>query len=209
MRRINPRLAWLAGAVAVAAAGLVSAQPAPTTTPPPVAETPPVITAAPPPVPPGTEAAPAPAPLPSEPLEARPAPAAPSPKPSAEAEAPPEPIVPMKRTRHAVAILQAIDKVTARSLRFEAPVGKPIRYENLVITVRACEASAPDEPVEDSIAYLLIDSHPRTAGGSPRQVYRGWMFASSPGLHPLEHPVYDAWLVACKATPPVRVAAIR
>lgn len=118
---------------------------------------------------------------------------------------PPKPVPPpppMKRVRAPAAVLQAIDKVTARSIRFVAPVGKPVRYQNLIFTVRACEMSAPDEPREGAFAYVVVDSQPRQAGRQGRQVYRGWMFSNSPGLNPLEHPVYDAWLVSCSAAPP-------
>jgi hypothetical protein len=96
--------------------------------------------------------------------------------------------------------------VTAESLRFEAAVGRPVRYKSLVFTVKACERSAPEEPVDDSIAYLTVDSQPRPAPGrpalAPRQAFKGWMYASSPGLHPLDHPVYDAWLITCRAAAP-------
>src|SRR5262249_25953925 len=55
--------------------------------------------------------------------------------------------------------------------------------------------------------YVTVDSQPRALAGkappAPRQVFKGWMYASSPGLHPLEHPVYDAWLITCRATAPV------
>lgn len=112
----------------------------------------------------------------------------------------------LKRARYDIAILQALDKVTAETVRFEAAVGQPVRYKTLVITVKACEQAAEDEPQEDSIAYMTIDSQPRAVAGKPapaaRQVFRGWMYASSPGLNPLQHPVYDTWLITCRATPP-------
>ncbi len=121
-------------------------------------------------------------------------------------EAPEEPKPPMKRARYDVAILQALDKVTAETIRFEAPVGQPIRYKSLVFTVRACELSAPDEPAPDAMAYLTIDSQPKAVPGRPtppaRQVFRGWTYAASPGLNPVEHPVYDAWLITCRAASP-------
>ncbi len=117
-----------------------------------------------------------------------------------------------KRVRSGVAILQALDKVTAETVRFEARVGQPVRYKTLVITVRACEQAASDEPLEDSIAYIAVESQPRVTPGKPtpppRQVFKGWMYASSPGLNPLEHPVYDAWLITCRAAAPV-IAATR
>lgn len=125
---------------------------------------------------------------------------------ASEPEATAEPEPPAKRTRYDVAILQALDKITAETVRFEAAVGKPVRYKSLVFTVRACERSTDEEATPDAIAYLTIESQPKAAPGkptpAPRQAFRGWMFASSPGLHPLEHPVYDAWLITCRAAAP-------
>ncbi len=182
------------------AAGAVVAQTAPE---PPAAQ--------PQPSPPAPQVTPAPTPdLPD---------VAPPPEPAPEIEEPPEqtqaarepepepePKPPMKRARYDVAIIQALDKISAETIRFEAPVGQPIRYKSLVFTVRACELAAPDEPAPDAIAYITIDSQPRQRAGlptpPPRQVYRGWMYAASPALHPLEHPVYDAWLITCRASTP-------
>lgn len=106
-----------------------------------------------------------------------------------------------KRARHGGAILQALDKITAETIRFEVRVGKPVKYRGLVITLRSCETSSPEEAIEDSFAYLQIRAEPKTVTEQQpsREVFRGWMFASSPGLNPLKHPVYDAWVIACKA----------
>jgi hypothetical protein len=113
---------------------------------------------------------------------------------------------PVRRARYDVAVLQTIDKITAESVRFEAAVGRPVRYKSLVFTVKACERSAPDEAIDDSVAYLTVDSQPRPIPGKPtppaRQAFKGWMYASSPGLDPMEHPVYDAWLITCRAAAP-------
>jgi hypothetical protein len=177
--------------------------------------------AQPPPAPPApVEAAPKVGPPPKGALEEAPPVDVPTPAPLAVppisekevAAAPPAPTdakpagVPVRRARYDVAVIEALDKVTAESLRFEAAVGRPIRYKSLVFTVKACERSAPEEPADDSIAYLTIDSQPRPAPGrpplAPRQTFKGWMYASSPGLHPLEHPVYDAWLITCRAAAP-------
>ena len=115
----------------------------------------------------------------------------------------PEPTAPPnRRPRFPVAILQALDKVTAESMRFEAPVGQPIRYHNLVFTVRSCETTTPDEPTEDAIAFVEVEAqtpNPGHATASLRNVFKGWMFAAEPSVNPLQHPVYDAWLIACKA----------
>ena len=203
------RSLWLAGVVALAAAGLVSAQPAPTPTPTPIAPLP-----APPAPQPGTVAEPAieeappqnvptPAPVVVPPIsEKEIAPASPP----AAAASPEKPPAPIRRARYDVAILEAVDKITAETLVFEAPVGKPIRFKGLIFTVRACERSTVEEAVEDSIAHLTIDSQPRAEAGRPtppaRQVFKGWMYASSPGLNPLQHPVYDAWVISCRAAAP-------
>ena len=123
-----------------------------------------------------------------------------------EEKEPETPPVPLKRARANAAILQAIDKVTAETIRFEAPVGQPIRYKSLVFTVRACETAAPDELAPESVAYVVIDSEPRPQPGRARrpsrQIFRGWMYASSPSINPLEHPVYDAWVIACRTAAP-------
>jgi hypothetical protein len=143
--------------------------------------------------------------------EGRPAQQAPVAKPAAAA--PEKPAEPIKRARSSVAIIQALDKVTTETMRFEAPVGQPIRYKTLVFTVRACETTAPDEDAPDSVAYVTVDTQPKALPGrvAPpgRQIYKGWMYANSPGLNPLEHPVYDAWLIACKTSAPAAPAASR
>lgn len=115
-----------------------------------------------------------------------------------------------QRQRYDVAVLQAVDKVTAETIRFEAPVGQPVRFKSLILTVRACERTAADEPADDAIAYLSVDSQPLPQTGrpntGPRQVFRGWIYASSPGLNGPEHPVYDAWLITCRTSAPLRQA---
>lgn len=163
---------------------------------------------------PPEEAAPAAA---AGPSAAAPAPAAtpdlappPPPKPTAPVP-PPEPL---HRTRYDVAVLQALDKVTAETLMFEAPVNQPVRWKGLIFTVRACERAAPDEPIDDSIVYLTIDSQPRPQPGRPtppaKNAFKGWMYASSPGLNPLQHATYDAWAISCRARVPLTpVAAVK
>ena len=134
-------------------------------------------------------------------------------KPGAPTAATTKPVEAVKRGRSAVAIMQALDKVTTETMRFEAPVSQPIRYKTLIFTVRACETTAADEVAPDSAAYMTVDTQPKALPGrvAPpgRQVYKGWMYANSPGLNPLQHPVYDAWLIACKTSSPVAPAAKR
>jgi len=200
------RVLLISGTALVAVAGLAHAQLAPAPTPAPVS---PYSTPSPSATPgggytvvPGAGTGPAAKPA------APPAVVSP-PKPVAPVK-PPEPL---KRARAPTAILQALDKVTAETLRFEAPVGQPIRYKTLVFTVRACETTAADEIEPDAAAYVVVDSQPKPVPGralSPsRQVFRGWMYAGSPGLNPLGHPVYDAWLIACKAPAPPPAPVVR
>ncbi|MGH7021859.1 MAG: DUF2155 domain-containing protein [Brevundimonas sp.] len=127
--------------------------------------------------------------------------------PEAVAEAPkaaPEPsTTPGRRQRRPVAIIHATDKVTAESMLFEVEVGgRPVRFnKTLIFSVRACEVSAPDELTEDAIAYLEVGVQPRgiAVPTEARQIFKGWMFASSPAVSGLQHPIYDAWVVGCKA----------
>ncbi|MEH6664340.1 MAG: DUF2155 domain-containing protein [Brevundimonas sp.] len=114
-----------------------------------------------------------------------------------------EPEEPPARERRPVAIVQALDKTTAETMRFEVRVGgPPVRFRNsLIFTARACEVNAGDDPQEEAAAYLEIRSQPSGTNQptQARQVFRGWMFASAPAVNPLEHPNYDAWVVGCRA----------
>lgn len=140
-----------------------------------------------------------------------PAPSQPEPAGNTTAEAPaapkaPEtPATPPKRPRYTTAVLQALDKVTAETLRFEAKVNEPVRYKDLVITVHACETNASDEPVAEAAAHLDVQYQPdvlQAGARTARRIYRGWMFANAPGLHPLQHPIYDLWVIACRTPSP-------
>ena len=195
MRRLRPLILGVS-LTALVAAGAVVAQTAP--------EAPAAAPrAAPPPAPEAVAPLPVPPPEPAPEIASEPEPKTPR-----APEPPPEPKPPIKRARYDVAIIQALDKVSAETIRFEAPVGQPIRYKSLVFTVRACELSAPDERAPDAMAYMTVDSQPRAVAGRPtppaRQIFRGWMYAAAPGLNPLEHPVYDAWLITCRAATPAR-----
>jgi hypothetical protein len=124
----------------------------------------------------------------------------------AEAKPPPPPPPAPKPVRSPAAVIQALDKVTAETIRFSAPVGQPVRYKNLVFVVKACESTGLGGAAPQASAYVVIDNAPLAAEGvtppPPKQVFKGWMFANSPGLNPLQHPIYDAWLIACMAASP-------
>ena len=95
---------------------------------------------------------------------------------------------------HNIVVLQGLDKVTARVHTFEAPLLSTIRFGTLEIIARRCDKRPPEETPE-SAAFLDILE---VRQGEPTQsLFRGWMFASSPALSALEHPVYDVWVLDC------------
>jgi len=193
--------------IAIAVTTLARAQPTPDETSPPATESPaPPDTPPPPPFPPPSSPDEA-APPPAEPEAETPPPAPPKPLARKAPAAPEKPPEPPRPVRSPAAIVQALDKVTAETLRFAAPVGRRVRYKTLIFTVKACETAGPDDPQPRASAYMVIESQAPTLPGQappePKLIYKGWMFATAPGLHPFEHPVYDAWLIACSATSPV------
>lgn len=96
-----------------------------------------------------------------------------------------------------VAELQGLDKVTARTRRFFAPVGESTTFGTLAVTVGDCLVNTPDAPPE-SAAYLTIVDH---KPGQPEQkLFAGWMFASTPSLSALDDGVYDVRVLACTRT---------
>ena len=97
--------------------------------------------------------------------------------------------VPMEKAK-----LQGLDKITARVSTIEAAVGQPVSFGALEITVKACDKRPPEEPPE-SAAYLEIVE--RQVNEEPKPVFSGWMFASSPAVSAMEHPVYDIWVLDC------------
>lgn len=100
-----------------------------------------------------------------------------------------------------VAELRGLDKVTARISAIEAPIDQPVRFGTLEIVVRACTKRPPEEPPEVSAFLEITDLRP---GSDTAKVFSGWMFASSPALNALENPVYDVWVIDCKAAAPGR-----
>lgn len=100
-----------------------------------------------------------------------------------------------------VAVLRALDKITARISELEARIDEPVRFGTLDIKVRYCRTRPPIEPPE-TFAYLEIDDRGLREGSPARRVFEGWMVASSPALNPLEHSVYDVWVIRCRAAEP-------
>ncbi len=122
---------------------------------------------------------------------------------AASSEASSSSYAPKKRPRYAVAIIEALDKITAEHVKFEAPIGQPVRYKGLIYTVKACETTADDEPQFDVMAYMSVRTNPVSATNTSqplksKEIFHGWTFASTPSLNPIKHPNYDAWVVACR-----------
>ena len=97
------------------------------------------------------------------------------------------------------AVLQGLDKVTARISTLEAPIDHPIRFGTLQITARYCRTRPPEEAPETSVFLEILELK---TGEPAVRVFGGWMFASSPALNALEHPVYDLRVIACKTVVP-------
>jgi hypothetical protein len=94
-------------------------------------------------------------------------------------------------------VLQGLDKVTARVWTFEATIGEAVRFGTLEIYPRFCDRTPPEEPPESKAFLDIYEARP---GEERVDLFHGWMFASSPALNALEHPVYDVWLIDCKTT---------
>ena len=95
-----------------------------------------------------------------------------------------------------IAILQGLDKISARTSRIEAPVGSTVHFGTLSIAVRDCEQSPPEDSPENAVFLQIYETPP---GEDAKRLFSGWMFSSSPALSDLQHPVYDVTLLACKA----------
>ncbi len=114
------------------------------------------------------------------------------------------------------ATLRALDKITGRSTDIVVKVGEPVMYGSLSIELKTCFQTPPEE-VPESAAFLRISSTrpvadeqlekvaAEQAASETPVVFSGWMYASSPGLSALEHPVYDIWVIRCTAPAPVKL----
>jgi hypothetical protein len=93
------------------------------------------------------------------------------------------------------AVFSGLDKITGRITTFDAAIGETVQFGALQVTSRACYTRPPTEtPLTDG--FVEVDEV--TLQGEVRRIFTGWMFAASPGLHAVEHPIYDVWLTDCK-----------
>ena len=99
------------------------------------------------------------------------------------------------------AVLRGLDKVTATTRDFEAPVGGEASFFALTIDVKRCAKRPPEMQPETIVGMEVFDRQTDGAGNEigAKRIFSGWMFGSSPALNPLEHPVYDVWVIDCLA----------
>jgi len=102
---------------------------------------------------------------------------------------------PVRAIEGQVAVLQGLNKVTARVSEIDVPVGETAEFGTLQITVRRCYKAPPEDTPESAAFLEIVDIKP---GEPPVALFVGWMFASSPALSALEHPVYDVWVLDCR-----------
>ncbi len=88
-----------------------------------------------------------------------------------------------------------LDKITGRTIKFDAAIGETVQFGALQVTARACYTRPPTEPTNTD-AFIEVDEV--TLQGEIKRIFTGWMFASSPGLNAVEHPIYDVWLTGCE-----------
>ena len=96
---------------------------------------------------------------------------------------------------YSTAVLQGLDKVTARISTLKARVGDSVRFGTLDIIVHHCDKRPPEETPESAAFLDIAEIRPAQAAVT---LFRGWMFASSPAISALEHPVYDVWVIDCR-----------
>ncbi len=107
------------------------------------------------------------------------------------------------RIENGVAIFAALDKVTARISKLEVPLGETVKFGALKVTPRSCYTRQPTEPPKTT---TFVEVQEIQLDGQQKKIFAGWMFAESPGLNAVEHPVYDVWLTDC-AKPKVTTTA--
>ncbi len=106
---------------------------------------------------------------------------------------------PPGRINNPTAVFSGLDKITGRITTFDAAIGETVQFGALQVTARACYSRPPTEsPLTD--AFIEVDEV--TLQGEVRRIFTGWMFAASPGLHGVEHAIYDVWLIDCKGGAP-------
>jgi hypothetical protein len=105
-----------------------------------------------------------------------------------------QPAAPVQPQGGSVLMMRGLEKITGRPTDIVAPIGKPVKFATLTITARYCYSTPPSETPETA-AFVQIDDQRPEQG--LKRVFSGWMYASSPGLNGMEHPLYDVWAISC------------
>jgi hypothetical protein len=112
---------------------------------------------------------------------------------------------PEQKLVNPTAVFSGLDKITGRTISFDVAINETVQFGALQVTPRVCYSRPPTETPRTD-AFVAVDEV--TLQGEARRIFTGWMFATSPGLHAVEHPIYDVWLTDCKgATPAVTAEA--
>ena len=93
------------------------------------------------------------------------------------------------------AVFSGLDKITGRIISFDVAINETVRFGALEVTPRACYTRPPTEAASTD-GFIEVDE--LTLQGELKRIFTGWMFAASPGLNAVEHPIYDVWLADCK-----------
>lgn len=114
---------------------------------------------------------------------------------------PPVPPAPVNEAKipQPFATFSGLDKITGRIISFDVAIDETVQFGALQVTPRVCYAR-PQTIAPLTTAFVEVDEV--TLDNKIRRIFTGWMFADSPGLHAVEHAVYDVWLTACKASSP-------
>jgi hypothetical protein len=99
------------------------------------------------------------------------------------------------------AVIRGLDKVTGQARDYTLTVGRAARIGSLEVIARTCRKSAPEETPEVAVYLEVFDNPPAREGeeSERREIFQGWMFASSPGLNALDHPNFDIWAIDCRS----------
>ena len=102
---------------------------------------------------------------------------------------------PPQRIANPTAVFSGLDKITGRIISFDVAINETVQFGALQVTPRVCYSRPPTE-TPNTDAFVEVDEV--TLQGEIKRIFTGWMFAASPGLHAVEHPIYDVWLTDCK-----------
>jgi hypothetical protein len=112
---------------------------------------------------------------------------------------------PPQRIANPQAVFAGLDKITGRIIKFDVAINETVQFGALQVTPRACYTRPPTE-TQNTDGFVDVDEV--TLQGETRRIFTGWMFAASPGLHAVEHPIYDVWLTDCKGAQPALTAEV-